>query len=172
MFALNHQATRDYSGPDITPAKEQARYHLEHHTALLPPRNDLLDQEIAHHQTMALGYCPLEYQSELYLMDQFEQAYGGVRITQNWQAAFLTSLWVHPDYRGIGFGTELLAAAEQMAQELGSEMVVLETSTVHDIAFYLNRGYQVNATLDGYMPGHTYAQLVKRFVTGEYHEQK
>jgi len=66
----------------------------------------------------------------------------------------IMALWVRADQRGKGFGTRLLAAAEQDACAHGCRHAVLDTHSFAAPAFYQKHGYAVYGMLDGYPAGH------------------
>ena len=71
-------------------------------------------------------------------------------------------LWVSESLRRRGYGSRLMDAAEDFAAEHGSHGVTLETHSYQAKDFYLKRGFEVFATLDGYPVGHAKHYLRKR----------
>ena len=78
-------------------------------------------------------------------------------------ACEILSLWVHPDWRGQGYGRELLAAAEQEAQARGCQVILITSYSFQAPAFYQKCGYELAWQLNDFPPGHTHCILVKRF---------
>ncbi len=66
---------------------------------------------------------------------------------------FVADLWVHADFRRRGIGSQLLAAAEHRAAELGCHSAMLDTFSFQGPAFYPRFGYQLYGALD-YPPNH------------------
>jgi GNAT superfamily N-acetyltransferase len=75
----------------------------------------------------------------------------------------VTFLWVSEPVRGHGYGTQLMDAAEALAQEHGAVAATLETFTFQAPDFYARRGYAVSGRIDDYPPGHAKLFLSKHF---------
>jgi GNAT superfamily N-acetyltransferase len=70
-------------------------------------------------------------------------------------------LWVREDRRGRGYGTKLMAMAEQEARDRGCREVMLDTHSFQAPEFYRRLGYAVCAQIDDYPRGHTKYTLRK-----------
>ena len=57
-------------------------------------------------------------------------------------------LWVHENWRRYGYGTQLLAAAEQEALARGCSQAVVDTHSFQAPQFYPKRGYTVCGVTD------------------------
>jgi ribosomal protein S18 acetylase RimI-like enzyme len=77
-------------------------------------------------------------------------------------SCYIRDLWVHPDLRGQGYGTQLLQAAEQEARARGCQLVVLESYSFQAPGFYQRHGYEVFAVLEDHPLGHHNYYLRKR----------
>ncbi|MCB0097907.1 MAG: GNAT family N-acetyltransferase [Caldilineaceae bacterium] len=71
-------------------------------------------------------------------------------------------LWVHVDYRHMGFGRQLLAAAEAEAFNRQCGIVVLNTHSFQAPAFYQKLGYTITGIDEDYPAGHRQYHLQKR----------
>ncbi|MDT5121841.1 MAG: hypothetical protein QOC96_1323 [Acidobacteriota bacterium] len=63
------------------------------------------------------------------------------------------ALWVSEELRGRGYGSDLLAAAEEEAVRRGCANAFLETLSFQALPFYEKRGYVVFCTLPDFPPG-------------------
>lgn len=70
-------------------------------------------------------------------------------------------LWVHADLRGQGYGSRLLAMAEEEARARGCGLVILGSYTFQAPGFYQSHGYQVVGTVPDCPPGHAHVYLMK-----------
>jgi GNAT superfamily N-acetyltransferase len=70
-------------------------------------------------------------------------------------------LWVHADLRGQGYGSRLLAMAEEEARARGCGLVTLGSYTFQAPGFYQRHGYQVVGTVPDCPPGHAHVFLMK-----------
>jgi GNAT superfamily N-acetyltransferase len=79
------------------------------------------------------------------------------------EACEIQSLWVHPDWRGQGYGRKLLESAEQEARSHGCHVIMLTSYSFQAPVFYQKCGYQLAWQLNDFPPGHAHCILVKRF---------
>lgn len=80
-------------------------------------------------------------------------------ICAGWLAIHV--LWVDPQLRGQGLGSQLLLQAEQQAKAAGAHSVVLDTFDWQAEGFYLRHGYEVFGRLPDFPPGHERIYLRK-----------
>ena len=64
-------------------------------------------------------------------------------------------LWVHPDQQRQGYGSELLAAAEQEARQRGCSIIILGTYSFQAPRFYQQQGYELVGRIAECPPGHS-----------------
>ncbi|MDX1524163.1 MAG: GNAT family N-acetyltransferase [Anaerolineae bacterium] len=78
------------------------------------------------------------------------------------QACEIRALWVHPSWRGQGYGRALLASAEHEARACGCQVILISSYSFQAPAFYQKCGYELAWRLNDFPPGHQYCYLVKR----------
>lgn len=78
-------------------------------------------------------------------------------------ACEIRTLWVHPTWRGQGYGRDLLKSAEQEAQARGCSVMLISSYSFQAPAFYQKVGYTLAWQLNDFPPGHSYCFLVKHF---------
>jgi GNAT superfamily N-acetyltransferase len=74
---------------------------------------------------------------------------------------FVDLLHVDARHRGAGFGSRLLATAEEEGSRRGCAQVVLATHSFQAPDFYRARGYTEYGRVEGYPAGHAQVHLVK-----------
>lgn len=78
-------------------------------------------------------------------------------------ACEIRTLWVHPAWRGQGFGRRLLESAEQEAQACGCNVILIGSYSFQAPEFYQKCGYRLAWQLNDFPPGHHHCYLVKQF---------
>lgn len=86
---------------------------------------------------------------------------GGCLCETRWNWMFVDVLWVGESHRGAGYGTKLLAAAEDEARRRGCTKAHLDTISFQARPFYEKLGWRLFGTLEDYPPGHTRYYLQK-----------
>jgi GNAT superfamily N-acetyltransferase len=76
----------------------------------------------------------------------------------------IDQFWVHPEDRGKGLGSRMLAAAEAEGRKRGCHTAALSTHTFQAPDFYRRHGYETHTTLDEYPPGHAKLFMRKRLL--------
>ena len=78
-----------------------------------------------------------------------------------WGWMHIDILWVDEKHRGLGFGSKLLAAAEEEARRRGCHSVHVDTMSWQAPEFYKKHGYKIISELDGIPLGNKKFHLVK-----------
>ena len=89
---------------------------------------------------------------------------GGLLGQTRWKWLYVAKLWVDERGRGKGIGTQLLAAAEELARTRGCTDASVDTFEYQARPFYEKLGYELFGTLDGYPPGFRQFYLRKRLL--------
>ena len=90
---------------------------------------------------------------------------GGLLGMTKWGWLYVDKLWISEAARGHGFGSRLLARAEEIARERGCIGAYLSTFEHQARPFYEARGYQLFGTLDGFPAATRQFYLCKRFLS-------
>jgi GNAT superfamily N-acetyltransferase len=72
-----------------------------------------------------------------------------------WDWFHLDLMWVKDELRGKGFGSRILARAEEEARQLGAKYVFLDTFSFQAPGFYKRYGYEIFGELPDFPSGHT-----------------
>lgn len=73
----------------------------------------------------------------------------------------ITILWVNPEFRNQGIGTQLMKAIEKQAKERGAITSFLDTFSFQAKDFYLRSGYEVFGTAKNFPKGHDWIYMSK-----------
>ena len=79
---------------------------------------------------------------------------GGVIGATYWNWLYINLMWIKEEFRGRGFGHQLLTLAEQEARQRGAEYAYLDTFSFQAPDFYKKHGYEVFGELNNFPPGH------------------
>lgn len=79
---------------------------------------------------------------------------GGVIGATYWNWLYINLMWLRDEVRGQGYGSRLLALAEEEARKRGAEQAYLDTFTFQAPGFYEKHGYAVFGELDDFPTGH------------------
>ena len=97
----------------------------------------------------------------LLLTDEEGRVVGGLLGKTEWGWLHVGTLAVREEYRNQGYGSKLLALAEQEGVERGCHDVCLDTFSFQAPSFYEKRGYEVFGVLENFSE-HTRYYLRKR----------
>ncbi len=102
-----------------------------------------------------------EHGFNVLLRDEGGAIVGGCVCFVRWHWLHVDLLWIDDAFRGRGFGTALLRAAESRAIALGCTKSRLDTASFQAQRFYEALGYRVFGRIDDYPPGHAIIYLWK-----------
>jgi GNAT superfamily N-acetyltransferase len=83
-----------------------------------------------------------------------KEVVGGVIGETHWDWFYINLMWIREDLRGQGYGTRILALAENEAKQRGAKHAYLDTFSFQAPGFYKKHGYQVFGQLDDFPNGH------------------
>ncbi len=112
-----------------------------------------------HRLARATGARPLN----IALRDASNALLGGLLGDTLWGWLRIAQLWVHKDWRQQGWGSAMLAAAENEARARGCHAAEVRTFSFQARGFYEKEGYRVIGALSDYPPGETLYWLRKDF---------
>src|SRR5262245_48923149 len=103
------------------------------------------------------NYQPLT----LFLRAPDQALVGGLLGETYWGWLHISILWLEESLRGQGYGSQLLAKAEDEARQRGCHAVHLDTLSFQALTFYEHRGYKVFGILHDHPAGHSRYFLTK-----------
>ena len=109
--------------------------------------------------------CEEYYPVAVFLRDANNEVLGGIlgEIWGDWM--YVSHVWLAAPCRRSGYGSKLLATAEQYALEKGCHHAWLTTASFQARPFYEKFGYELFAALDEFPPGHQLYFLKKHLTT-------
>lgn len=101
------------------------------------------------------GVEPRNYQqSGVFLRDVEGTIMGGLEGSTYWGWLNIRLLWVSDELRGLGYGRQLVEAAEKYALKRGCHKAVVDTFSFQATEFYKKLGYEVFGVLEDFPVGH------------------
>lgn len=107
----------------------------------------VINQGLSGHAIAQAGVAP-PAELACYVNDESGRIVGGL-YARVWDGVLdISLLWVHEDYRGEGYGRQLMAAAEAAGVERGCERAELRTFDYQAPDFYKRLGYEEYLVVD------------------------
>ncbi|UOQ49021.1 GNAT family N-acetyltransferase [Gracilibacillus caseinilyticus] len=94
--------------------------------------------------------------------DEAGEVIGGVTGTMYWHHLHLDFLWIENEFRGKGYGSELLKQIEEVATENECRLIFLDTFSFQAPEFYKKNGYKVFGVMEDHPKGFNQYFLEKR----------
>jgi GNAT superfamily N-acetyltransferase len=91
-----------------------------------------------------------------------EETVGGIIAATHWDWLYIDLMWLKEEFRDQGYGSRLLALAEEKGSELGAKNAYLDTFSFQALDFYKKHGYQVFGKLEDFPIGHQRYYLTKK----------
>jgi ribosomal protein S18 acetylase RimI-like enzyme len=85
-----------------------------------------------------------------FLKDDMGQTVGGLNGFCYYGCLYMDQLYIDEDYRGQGWGTKLVQAAEEFGITQGSKMFTVNTMDWEARGFYEKLGYTIMYTIEGF----------------------
>ena len=127
----------------------------------LPRRTHPLEESISQHETNQLGYYAIELEGFVNVFDDDNTLLGGMVLHRRWNTVSIYSFFIEEYLRGKGVGKHMLSIAEKQAKEMGANVIILETSTLHSFQFYLKNGFTVTHESEDIIEGQCYFYMKK-----------
>jgi GNAT superfamily N-acetyltransferase len=99
----------------------------------------------------------------LFIRNEQQEVLAGLSGWTWASACEIQTLWVHPDWRGQGYGRKLLESAELQVQSRGCKVILISSYSFQAPGFYEKCGYKLIWQLNDFPPGHQNCFFVKRF---------
>jgi GNAT superfamily N-acetyltransferase len=91
----------------------------------------------------------------LFLKDESNNIQGGIFARYDLESIYIDLLWVADNSRHLGYGSQLLNAAEVEAQKFGCRYSTLDTYSFEAEGFYLKNGYERFGEIKNYWLHHS-----------------
>ncbi len=122
---------------------------------------DVIDEGLAQFNEEQAGYRDARTLAVLALQGDDEEVVGGLIGRTSMGLFFIDLIYLPPDLRGAGVGSQLLAMAENEARARKRSAAVLYTITFQAPDFYKQLGYQELGRIECAPPGHTRICMTK-----------
>lgn len=91
-----------------------------------------------------------------------DELIGGIYGELVWKWLYIDLLWVHPEHRGKGLGSQLIKSIEKEAHKRDIYSYHLSTASFQAPVFYQKLGYQICGEITDLPPGYTTYFLKKQ----------
>jgi len=98
----------------------------------------------------------------VYCLEENEQFLGGAVVYERFDWLYVDILFLNPNSRKHGLGSQLLAEIQRIAQEKDCVGINLETWDFQARAFYEKNGFEVCGKIEDYPRGNTLYNMIKR----------
>ncbi len=109
------------------------------------------------------GHEPIDF-FDFFIRDENNKILGGCNGESLYGCFFIDQLWVAEPWRGKGYGTKLILAAEQLGKERGCIFAAVNTMDWEALGFYKKLGYQVEFERHGFLKDSVFYFLRKDFI--------
>lgn len=124
------------------------------------PEWEIIGQGISAYNTQQAGDD--QGQSLCFVLKSTNQEIvGGLIGATYWNWLYVDLMWLREEFRGQGYGHQLLTLAEAEARQRGAKHAYLDTFSFQAPEFYKQHGYEVFGELQDFPPGHQRYFLTK-----------
>lgn len=127
----------------------QNEYPISYEPNASPEDKAFVDKGICDYAKQQKGMDPFEF-FDFFVRDKHGQILAGCGGVMSYGCLYTGSLWVTEAFRGKGFGTRLLQAAENLALKRECTMATLHTMDWEALDFYKQQGYQIELVREGH----------------------
>ena len=120
----------------------------------------VIDDGVRQHNVAMTGDSHFS-QTTLFLRGSDGTVQGGLLASSWGGRMYVTAVWVAEEYRGQGYGRQLLTHAESEARAAGCRGIDLGTFSFQGRPFYEKQGYAVTAVIEDFPPGHQFFLMRK-----------
>lgn len=123
---------------------------------------DVLNQGIMAYAKSQRDLPPIEFFA-FYIRDENNQIVGGCSGDYLYGCVYVGQLWMSQALRGQGYGTQLMASAEQYGRTKGATFAAVNTMDWEALPFYQKLGYEIELARKGFLNGSIFYFLRKDF---------
>lgn len=85
-----------------------------------------------------------------FIKDENKQIIGGLTALYCYQSIDIDALWIHPQYRNLSLGKELMLNAENYAKKRNCKFITICTMDFEAREYYQKLGFVIEFKRDGY----------------------
>lgn len=114
--------------------------------------DQILFDNIMEFNAKNIGEKPKHF--SVFLRDDENRVFGGISVYMHSNAIYVDLLWVEDNFKGLGYGKQLLDMAEKEAVKNNCIFSIVDTMDFQAENFYRKNGYKTIGKIDGYLLGH------------------
>lgn len=115
-----------------------------------PKDVQILNDGIMAYAKEKVGFDPIRFFA-FFIRDEKEQIIGGCSCDMLYGCVYVDSLWVNENFRGKGYGKQLIQQAEKLAKENDCNFISVNTMNWEALDFYKKLGFQVEFERHGFV---------------------
>lgn len=115
-----------------------------------PDDLQMLGNGIMDYAQKTKSQAPMEFFA-FFIRDEHNKIHGGCNGVNLYGALHIDQLWVSESLRGLGFGTQLMHAAERWGREHHCTLSTVNTMDWEALEFYKKFGYEIEFERRGFL---------------------